>query len=394
MPTLQTAHRVQKVKPSPTLAINARTTALKAKGHDIISMGVGEPDFDTPEHIKQAAIAAINAGETKYTPVGGTAILKQAVINKFLRDNQLSYTPAEVLVSTGGKQSIFNLLQALINPGDEVIIPVPYWVSYPDMVLLAEGVPVLIPTDMQANLKITATQLQNTITKKTRLVFLNSPSNPSGLSYSAEELKQLANVLLEYPDVMIATDDIYEHLFWKEKSFSNIVMVCPELKHRTIVLNGVSKAYSMTGWRIGYAGGPEWLIKAMTKIQSQSTSNPCSVAQAAAVEALNGPQDCVTNMLQEFKKRHDYLVKRLQEMKGVRVLESDGTFYSFPNVDEVIKNHGLSTDTELAEALLDKGIAVVPGSAFGSPGHLRLSFTYSVAMLEKAMNRLEAGLAY
>lgn len=390
----QVAHRLQNVKPSPTLAINAHAAALKAEGHDIISMGVGEPDFDTPEHIKNAAIISINAGETKYTPVGGTPVLKQAVIDKFLRDNQLLYTPAEILVSVGGKQSIFNLLQTLINPGDEVIIPAPYWVSYPDMVLLTEGVPVFIPTDMEANLKITAAELRNAITKKTRLVFLNSPSNPSGIGYSRKELESLAAVLLEYPEIIIATDDIYEHIFWKEKSFANIVTLCPELKDRTVVLNGVSKAYAMTGWRIGYAGGPEWLIKGMTKVQSQSTSNPCSIAQAAAVAALNGPQDCVADMLLEFKKRHDYLYERLQRMKGVRVLASDGTFYSFPNMDEVIKNKGLSSDTELAETLLSAGVAVVPGSAFGAPGHLRLSFTFPVKMLEKVMDRLETGLAY
>lgn len=390
----QVAHRLQQVKPSPTLAMNSRAAALKAEGKDIISMGVGEPDFDTPEHIRNAAIAALDAGQTRYTAVGGTPELKQAVIDKFARDNGLTYTPEEVLISTGGKQSIYNLLQAMINPGDEVIIPAPYWVSYPDMVLLAEGVPVTINTTLDNRFKITQEQLEAAITGKTRLVLLNSPSNPSGMSYTHEELVSLANVLLKHPQVMVATDDMYEHIRWGDTPFANIVTACPELKERAVVLNGVSKAYAMTGWRIGFAGGPAWLIKAMTKVQSQSTSNPCSIAQAAAVEALNGPKDCLHAMVKEFEKRHNYVVDRLQAMSGVNVLKGDATFYSFPNIDGVLAEKGLSSDLELAEILLAEGVAVVPGSAFGAPGHLRISFAASMETLGKALDRLEKGLSF
>ena len=289
------------VKPSPTLAVTAKAAELRAAGHDIIGLGAGEPDFDTPEHIKAAAIQALAEGKTKYTAVDGTVELKQAVIDKFQRDNGLSYDHDQILVSCGGKQSFFNLALALLDKGDEVIIPAPYWVSYPDMVTIAEGVPVIVAATLEDRFKITPQQLEAAITEKTKLVVLNSPSNPSGTAYSRQELEALADVLKMHPNVMIATDDMYEHILWSDEPFCNILMACPELYDRTIVLNGVSKAYAMTGWRIGYAGGPQWLIKNMKKIQSQSTSNPCSIAQAAAAEALNGSQDCVKEMLGVFK---------------------------------------------------------------------------------------------
>ena len=387
------SQRVQMVKPSPTLAVTAKAAELRAAGHDIIGLGAGEPDFDTPEHIKAAAVRAIAEGKTKYTAVDGTTELKQAIIDKFKRDNGFEYDHSQILVSCGGKQSFFNLALALLNKGDEVIIPAPYWVSYPDMVVIAEGVPVIVEAGLENRFKITPGQLEAAITDKTRLVVLNSPSNPTGTAYNRKELEALGNVLKKYPEVMIATDDMYEHILWTEEPFCNILMVCPELYDRTIVLNGVSKAYSMTGWRIGYAGGPEWLIKNMKKIQSQSTSNPCSIAQAAAVEALNGSQDCVKEMVKVFKKRHDYVVGRLNQLPGVSAIEGDGTFYAFADFSEAMKKLGFIKDTDLAALFLEKGFALVPGSAFGSDGCMRLSFATSDEALEKALDRLQAALA-
>ncbi len=387
------SHRVQMVKPSPTLAVTTKAAELRAAGHDIIGLGAGEPDFDTPEHIKAAAVKAIAEGKTKYTAVDGTAELKQAIIDKFQRDNNLSYSPTQILVSSGGKQSFFNLALALLNKGDEVIIPAPYWVSYPDMVLIAEGVPVIVEAGLENRFKITPEQLAAAITEKTKLVVLNSPSNPTGTAYSRKELEALAEILKKHPDILIATDDMYEHILWTEEAFCNILMVCPELYDRTIVLNGVSKAYSMTGWRIGYAGGPEWLIKNMKKIQSQSTSNPCSIAQAAAVEALNGPQDCIKEMLTVFKKRHDYVVGRLNQLPGVSAIEGDGTFYAFADFSSAMKTLGFEKDTDLAALLLEKGVALVPGSAFGSNGCMRLSFATSDEALEKALDRIQNALS-
>ncbi len=384
------SQRVQSIKPSPTLAITARAAALKAQGQDIIGLGAGEPDFDTPEHIKQAAIDAIHAGKTKYTAVDGTAELKQAVIDKFSRDNGLTYQPSQILVSVGGKQSFFNLTQALLNAGDEVIIPAPYWVSYPDMVLLANGKPVIVDADQSQQFKITPDQLAAAITPKTRLFVINSPSNPSGKAYSRSELLALGEVLRQHPHVLIATDDMYEHILWTAESFENIVTACPDLYERTIVLNGVSKAYSMTGWRIGYAAGPEKLIAAMKKIQSQSTSNPCSISQAAAVAALNGDQHCVQTMLTEFKKRHDRVVSRLNSLPGIDALASDGTFYVFPNITGAVTHlANIDDDLEFAEQLLiEKGVAVVPGTAFGLKNHVRLSIATSEQNLDEALDRI------
>lgn len=387
--------RVQRIKPSPTLAVTAKAAELRAAGKDIIGLGAGEPDFDTPEHIKEAAKISITDGFTKYTAVDGTASLKQAIIDKFSRDNQLNYTANQILVSCGGKQSFFNLCQALLNQGDEVIIPAPYWVSYPDMVLLADGNPVIVEADINQNFKITPEQLEAAISIKTRLVVLNSPSNPSGIAYSKKELTALGQVLLKHPHVLVATDDMYEHILWAEEPFTNIVMACPELYERTIVLNGVSKAYSMTGWRIGYAAGPENLIKAMKKIQSQSTSNPTSISQVAAEAALNGDQSCVKRMLSAFKERHEFVNKRLNAIKGITCLPSDGTFYAFPDVSGFIEQlNGVNNDVELSEYLIEKaGVALVPGSAFGSPGYIRISFATSLDILEDALNRIEKVLS-
>ncbi len=387
---IKLAARVQNVKPSPTLAITARAAALRAEGKDIIGLGAGEPDFDTPEHIKQAAITALNNGFTKYTPVDGTPDLKQAIIAKFSRDNGLNYEANQVLVSVGGKQSFYNLTQAYIGAGDEVIIPAPYWVSYPDMVLLADGVPVVVEGDQAADFKITPEQLEAAITDKTRLFVINSPSNPTGMAYSKAELAALGDVLRKYPDILIATDDMYEHIYWADEPFCNIVMACPDLYDRTIVMNGVSKAYSMTGWRIGYAAGPTALIGAMKKVQSQSTSNPTSISQVAATEALNGDQQCIQDMLVEFKKRHDMVVAELNNIEGIDCIETDGTFYVYPNIEKAIaKRDGIDDDLAFAEALLvDKGVAVVPGTAFGLAGHMRLSIATSEENLRNALIRI------
>ncbi|CAE6733438.1 pyridoxal phosphate-dependent aminotransferase [Candidatus Nitrotoga fabula] len=396
---MELSKRVQAIKPSPTLAVTARAAKLKAEGKDIIGLGAGEPDFDTPQHIKDAAIAAINQGFTKYTAVGGTPSLKQAIIAKFKRDNHLEYTPRQILVSCGGKQSFFNLALALINPGDEVIIPAPYWVSYPDIVLIAEGKPVIVPAGIAQNFKMTAAQLAAAITPKTRLVVINSPSNPSGAVYSLEELRALGKVLRQHPQVLIATDDMYEHIALQDEKFVNILNACPDLYPRTIVLNGVSKSYAMTGWRIGYAGGPEHLITAMENVQSQSTSNPTSISQVAAEAALNGNQDCITPMLRAFRERHLFIVDALNSIPGVHCVSSGGAFYAFPDVREAIARlHQKNiikeaSDVALSEYLLEQaGVAIVPGSAFGSEGYIRLSFATSMENLQNAMARISRAL--
>jgi aspartate aminotransferase len=392
--TIQLSDRVQAVKPSPTLAITARAAALRAAGKDVIGLGAGEPDFDTPDHIKAAAIAAINNGFTKYTAVDGTPSLKQAIIAKFQRDNGFDFAPEQILVSCGGKQSFYNLAQALLNPGDEVIIPAPYWVSYPDIVILADGVPVIVNAGAEQTFKITAEQLEAAITPKTRLFVINSPSNPTGMAYSQAELESLGEVLRRHPEVVIATDDMYEHILWPGKPFVNILNACPDLADRTLVLNGVSKAYSMTGWRIGYAGGPAEIIKAMKKIQSQSTSNPTSISQVASEAALNGPQQCIADMLVHFKARHDYVVDRLNQLPGVDCLATDGTFYVFPSVTGLIEAiDGVTDDLSLSEYLIEKaGVALVPGSAFGLGGHARISIATSMGNLEKALDRIAAAI--
>jgi aspartate aminotransferase len=391
---IKLSSRVQRIKPSPTLAVTARAAELRAAGQDIIGLGAGEPDFDTPDHIKEAAKQAIDRGFTKYTAVDGTAGLKQAIINKFERDNGLHYAADQVLVSCGGKQSFYNLAQALLDEGDEVIIPAPYWVSYPDMVLLADAKPVIVFAGKEQEFKITPEQLEAAINPNTRLLVINSPSNPTGVAYRMADLEALGEVLRRHPNVLIATDDMYEHILWSEESFSNILNVCPDLYDRAIVLNGVSKAYSMTGWRIGYAGGPRELIRAMKNIQSQSTSNPTSISQVAAQAALEGDQSCIQTMLQAFRERHDFVVGALNEIDGVECLKGDGTFYCFPNMQGVINNlPSVSDDVELAEHLLgEAGVALVPGSAFGAPGYMRLSFATSMENLQEAVRRIKTAL--
>ncbi len=388
------AQRISRVKPSQTLAVSARAAELKAAGEQIISLGVGEPDFDTPEHIKQAGISAILNGQTRYTAVEGTPELRQAIIAKFARDNDHKFEMDEVLVSCGGKQSFYNLSQALLNPGDEVLIPAPYWVSYPDMVRLAEAEPVIIKAGIEQQFKITAEQLEAAITPKSRLFVINSPSNPTGVAYSKSELAALGEVLLMHPQILVATDDMYEHIQWTDSDFVNIVNACPALFPRAIVLNGVSKAYAMTGWRIGYAGGPAPLIQAMKKVQSQSTSNPCSISQAAAVAALNGDQGCFTPMLKAFKERHDFVFEKLRAIPGIKCTPSDGTFYTFPDCSEIIAQlDGVSNDVELAEYFLQTaGVALVPGSAFGAAGYIRLSFATSMEILDDALLRIKKSL--
>ena len=372
------------------MAVTALAADLRAQGRDVIGLGAGEPDFDTPDHIKNAAIEAINNGQTKYTAVDGIAELKNAIAGKFKNDNCINFDTSQILVSCGGKQSFYNLAQALLDEGDEVVIPAPFWVSYPDIVLLAGGTPVIVETAQQQSFKMTAEQLDDALTANTRMVVINSPSNPSGKSYTMAEMKALGEVLLQYPDVIIATDDMYEHIVWSEEGFCNILNACPELQDRTVVMNGVSKAYAMTGWRIGYAGGPEEIIAAMRKIQSQSTSNPTSISQWASTAALTGGNDCIAPMLAAFKDRHDFVVNSLNQMKGVSAIESDGTFYSFPNVQAAIDaNPHVSNDVEFSARVLDKaGVAVVPGSAFGTDGHVRLSYATSMENLEKAMQRM------
>ena len=397
---LELSKRVQAIKPSPTLAVTARAAKLKAEGKDIIGLGAGEPDFDTPQHIKDAAVEAIGKGFTKYTAVGGTPYLKQAIIAKLKRDNGLDYTAKQVLVSCGGKQSFFNLTLALINAGDEVIIPAPYWVSYPDIVLIAEGRPVIVQTGIEQSFKMSAEQLAAAITPRTKMVVINSPSNPTGAVYSLKELQALGAVLRKHPEILIATDDMYEHIALRDEKFVNILNACPDLYARTMVLNGVSKAYAMTGWRIGYAAGPEHIITAMENVQSQSTSNPTSISQVAAEAALSGDQGCITPMLKAFRERHLFVVDALNKIPGVNCIQSEGAFYAFPDVRPVIANlhqRGLikdATDVALSEYLLERvGVAVVPGSAFGSEGYVRLSFATSMDNLRQAIARMSTAFS-
>ena len=397
---LELSKRVQAIKPSPTLAVTARAAKLKAEGKDIIGLGAGEPDFDTPQHIKDAAVEAIGKGFTKYTAVGGTPSLKQAIVAKLRRDNGLDYNAKQVLVSCGGKQSFFNLTLALINAGDEVIIPAPYWVSYPDIVLIAEGRPVIVQTGIEQSFKMSAEQLATAITTRTKMVVINSPSNPTGAVYSLKELQALGAVLRKHPEILIATDDMYEHIALRDEKFVNILNACPDLYARTMVLNGVSKAYAMTGWRIGYAAGPEHIITAMENVQSQSTSNPTSISQVAAEAALSGDQGCITPMLEAFRERHLFVVDALNKIPGVNCIQSEGAFYAFPDVRPVIANlhqRGLikdATDVALSEYLLERvGVAVVPGSAFGSEGYVRLSFATSMDNLRQAIARMSTAFS-
>ncbi len=371
------------------MAVTAMAAELRARGHDVIDLGAGEPDFDTPEHIKAAGIAAIRGGQTKYTAVEGTAALKNAVIEKFRRENHLTYAPDQIIVSCGAKQTCYNVCGAVLNPGDEAIVPAPYWVSYPDMIKLADAEPVIVPAMLEDGFKISPALLEAAITPKTRLVFLNSPSNPTGAAYTRAELQALGAVLEKHPAIVIAADDMYEHIYWAKEPFVSFAEVCPALYERTVTINGVSKAYAMTGWRIGYAGGPKSIIGAMKKIQSQSTSNPSSISQAASIAALSGDQTCVREMTRAFRERHDYVVTALNAIPGFECIPSSGTFYAFPSVSGALGAKGLKDDLALSELLLNSGeVAVVPGSAFGAPGYLRLSFACSLEVLKEAIRRI------
>jgi aspartate aminotransferase len=380
---------VQRVKPSPTLAVTARAARLKAQGKDVIGLGAGEPDFDTPAHIAEAGIEAIRGGFTRYTNVDGIDELKDAIIGKFQRDNALTYERSQILVSSGAKQTIYNLCMAVLDPGDEAVIPAPYWVSYPDMVLLADGLPVMPFAGLAQGYKITPRQLAAAITSKTRLLLLNSPCNPTGAAYTRAELKALGEVLLENPRIVIGTDDMYEKIYWEPEPFCSLVTAVPELYPRTVTINGVSKAYAMTGWRIGYCGGPKEVIQAMSTIQGQSTSNASSISQKAATVALTGDQSCVAAMNAAFKERRDFVVRALNALPGVSCLPGAGTFYAFAEVSRAMGALGCRDDNEFAELLLkEAGVAVVPGSGFGAPNHMRLSFACSMATLEKALARI------
>ncbi len=386
--------RVQRVKPSPTLAVTARALALKAEGKDIIGLGAGEPDFDTPVHVADAGVEAIRKGLTRYTAVDGTAELKDAIIAKFKRDNGLEYQRNQILVSSGAKQTCFNVCAALLDPGDECIIPAPYWVSYPDMALLADGVPVFINASAAEGYKISPKQLAAAITSRSKLIFINSPSNPTGAAYTKAELQALGAVLADHPQVVIASDEMYEHIYWAPEPFTSFVQANPHLYDRTVTINGVSKSYAMTGWRIGYCGGPKEIVAAMSTIQGQSTSNASSISQRAATVALNGDQKCVAEMNKAFKARHDFVVAGLNAIPGVSCLPGAGTFYAFAEVEGAMRALGMKDDNEFAEYLLvHAGVAVVPGSGFGAPNHMRLSFACSMETLQQALRRIETALS-
>ncbi len=397
--TIQLSNRLSKVKPSATLAITAKAAELRAAGKNIISLSVGEPDFETPQAARKAGIAAIEEGFTRYTAVPGIPELRAEIAAKFKRDNDLDYAPENILVSTGGKQCIYNLLMAIINPGDEAIIPAPYWVSYPDMVLLAEGEPVIVPCLADADFKLTAAQLEAAITPKTKLLFINSPSNPTGMAYSADDLKALGEVVRKHPNIVVATDDMYEKIMFDGKKFATFAQVNPDLIDRTVTLNGVSKAYCMTGWRIGFCGAPVELIKAMSKIQGQSTSNPSSISQKAALAALQGPTDELDEMVRTYETRRTWLVKALNAIDGMDCITPDGAFYVFPTITDWLdkitpQGITLTDDVVVCEWLLEAaGVALVPGTAFGSPGQIRFSYAVSQDTLEDAVSRVAQAAA-
>jgi len=389
------AERLSRVKPSPTLAVTAKAIELKAAGRDVIGLGAGEPDFDTPDNIKEAAIAAIRKGQTKYTVVDGTMELKQAICAKFKRENGLEYKPNQVTVGTGGKQVLYNALMATLSRGDEVIIPAPYWVSYPDMVELAEGTPVIVQCSQNNGFKLRAEDLEAAITPRTKWIILNSPSNPTGAAYSRSELKALTDVLVRHPQVWVLVDDMYEHLVYDGFEFTTVAQIEPRLYERTLTLNGVSKAYCMTGWRIGYAAGPVELIKGIAAVQSQSTSNPCSISQAASVAALNGPQDFIPKHNAEFRRRRDMVVEMLNKAKGIHCLKPEGAFYVYPSCAGTIgrktpQGKAIKTDEDFVTYLLEsKGVAVVQGTAFGLAPYFRISYATSTEVLKDACTRIQ-----
>ncbi len=384
------SNSLKRIKPSPTIAVTSKAREMRAAGKDVIGLGAGEPDFDTPDNIKEAAIEAIRKGDTKYTAVDGTPALKKAIQEKFSRENDLSYELDQISVGTGGKQVLYNAFMATINKGDEVIIPAPYWVSYPDIVLLAGGKPKIVKCDEKNNFKLTPEKLKKAVSKKTKWIIINSPSNPTGSGYTKDEIKALSKILLKYKNLYILSDDIYEHITYDNFKFFTIAQI-EKLKSRTLTMNGVSKSYAMTGWRIGYAAGPKEIIKAMAKIQSQSTSNPTSISQAAAVEALNGTQDFILKRSNSFKERRNFVVDSLNNIKGISCLNPEGAFYVFPNCKKLLgKKTKLKTDKDFVEKLLEKAeVAVVQGSAFGLEGYFRISYATSMENLKKAMSRIK-----
>ena len=392
--SVSVSDRMSRVMPSATSAVLGLAKELREAGRDIISLGAGEPDFDTPDHIKQAAIEAINAGMTKYTAIDGTSQLKSAISRKFERDNSLAYRADQILVSCGAKHTLFNACMALLSPGDEAIIPTPSWVSYPDMVRVADGVPVTVAADLQSAFKITPEQLSAAITKRSRLMFLNSPSNPTGSCYTRQELEALGEVLRRHPDIVVLADDIYEHIHWAEDPFCSLLTACPDLTDQVVTINGVSKCYAMTGWRIGYAGGPAHIIKAMKTIQSQVTSNPCSISQVAAIAALDGDQSCVGEMTRAYEERSHFIVRALNDISGFECRLGEGAFYAFPRVTEAMARRGFQTDGELVEYLVNEAdVVTVPGSPFAAPGYIRISFACSLAELQDAAERIRKALA-
>ena len=388
------SERVRKVKPSATIAISSKAMEMRSAGINVISMSAGEPDFDTPQHIKDAAKAAMDNGMTKYTQVDGVPDLKEAIIKKFINDNELSYKHENILVSTGAKQTLYNLFQAILGDGDEVIIISPYWVSYPDMVLLADAKPVFVDTFQENNFSLDLNAFSNAINEKTKLVIINSPSNPTGITFTRSDYESIGAILENYPNAYVATDDMYEYIYWGEEPFVSFAQACPTLFDRTITINGVSKSYAMTGWRIGYCGGPADVIGAMKKVQSQSTSNPSSISQAATIAALNGSKDEIYSMVEQYKIRHDYLCSALNAIEGFKTSPGTGAFYLFPDVKNVIEKKGFSDDVELSEYLIESAnVAVVPGSAFGSKGYIRLSYATSLENIKEAVERISKSLS-
>tara|TARA_Y100000996_G_scaffold411122_1_gene394679 strand:+ start:18 stop:1199 length:1182 start_codon:yes stop_codon:yes gene_type:complete len=387
------SERVKKVKPSATIAISSKAMEMRSAGIDVISMSAGEPDFDTPEHIKDAAKVAMDDGMTKYTQVDGLPELKQAIINKFRDDNELIYHPENILVSTGAKQTLYNLFQAILGPGDEVIIISPYWVSYPDMVLLADAKPIIVDTFQKNDFSLDLSAFKEALNERTKLVIINSPSNPTGITFGRSDYESIGAILEDHPDVYVATDDMYEYIYWGEEPFVSFAQACPSLFDRTITINGVSKSYAMTGWRIGYCGGPTDVIGAMKKVQSQSTSNPSSISQAATIAALNGSKDEIYAMVEQYKLRHDYLCNALNDIDGFKTSPGSGAFYLFPDVKNVIKNKGFSDDVELSQYFIEEAkVAVIPGSAFGSKGYIRLSYATSHEQIKEAVERISNSL--
>ena len=388
------SERVRKVKPSATIAISSKAMEMRSAGINVISMSAGEPDFDTPKHIKDAAKAAMDNGMTKYTQVDGVPELKEAIIKKFRNDNELSYKPENILVSTGAKQTLYNLFQAILGDGDEVIIISPYWVSYPDMVLLADAKPVFVDTFQENNFSLDLNAFSNAINEKKKLVIINSPSNPTGITFTRSDYESIGAILENYPKAYVATDDMYEYIYWGKEPFVSFAQACPALFDRTITINGVSKSYAMTGWRIGYCGGPTDVIGAMKKVQSQSTSNPSSISQAATIAALNGSKDEIYTMVEQYKIRHDYLCSALNAIEGFKTSPGTGAFYLFPDVKNVIEKKGFSDDVELSEYLIESAnVAVVPGSAFGSKGYIRLSYATSLESIKEAVERISKSLS-